>query len=236
MLAGMDDLTSTPAVGERLRSLARWLDATPTELLGLATLLAGAVLATVLLWWQGQPRPATPPPNPGAAAPTPLSGSSDAASAAPASGPSEGPTEVAVHVTGAVTAPGVLHLPAGARVADAVAAAGGATVVADPGLLNLAREVRDGEQVVVPELGDPAPAQTAGDGSTAGAGGASGPVDLNQATAEQLEALPGIGPVLAGRILEFREANGGFTEVGQLREVPGIGEKRFQELAEQVRV
>lgn len=140
-------------------------------------------------------------------------------------------TLLVVAVAGKVRRPGVVRLPAGSRVADAVAAAGGAVPGADLSLLNLARKLVDGEQVVV---GVPA---SAGVGPAGAAPSASAPgalLDLNTATVEQFDALPGVGPVLAQRLVEYRTAHGGFRSVDQLREVDGIGESRFQKLKELV--
>jgi competence protein ComEA len=135
------------------------------------------------------------------------------------------PTPLLVHVSGAVRRPGLVALPAGARVVDAVAAAGGATAGADQGAINLAARVADGQQVVVPKRGA-APAAPV-PGSTAAAGGA--PISLSSATAEQLETLPRIGPALAARILAYRAAHG-FTSVDDLGEVGGIGPKTLDGL------
>lgn len=146
--------------------------------------------------------------------------------------------QLIVHVTGRVDAPGLYRLTAGARVGDAIAAAGGPLSDAVTDGLNLARPLSDGEQVVVP-----GPQPAAGPGIPAGpaepsAGGkrADGTLDLNLATAEQFEELPGIGPVLAERIVQHRESIGRFQAVGDLRQVTGIGEKIFQQLAPLVSV
>lgn len=127
---------------------------------------------------------------------------------------------VVVHVVGQVHEPGVVALPAGARVTDAIAAAGGAADGADLAALNLARRVTDGEQVYVPVPGEAVPAAAA-----PAASGAANPggVNLNTATLADLDALPGIGPVLAGRILDWRAEHGRFTLVEELGEVAGIG-------------
>jgi competence protein ComEA len=135
-----------------------------------------------------------------------------------------------VAVAGKVRRPGVVRLPAGSRVADAVTAAGGALPGADLSLVNLARKVVDGEQIVV---GVPAPAGAPppAAGGQAVPGPAPGALlDLNTATLAQLDTLPGVGPVLAQRLIEYRTAKGGFRSVDQLREVDGIGESRFQRL------
>lgn len=142
-------------------------------------------------------------------------------------GPSagSGPAQVVVHVVGQVNRPGVVSLPAGARVMDAVDAAGGATPAADLAGLNLARVLADGEQVVVPGPGDVAE----------GVGPAPG-VDLNRADAAALDALPGIGPVLAERIVSWRSAHGRFSTVDELAEVAGIGPALMAGLRDLVRV
>ncbi|HWH31746.1 MAG TPA: ComEA family DNA-binding protein [Egibacteraceae bacterium] len=136
---------------------------------------------------------------------------------------------VVVHVAGHVRSPGLYRLPGGSRVADAVAAAGGATEHADLDGLNLARVVEDGEQLLVPAAGAPGSPERAGVRPD-------GKVDLNRATAAELDALPGIGPVLAARIVAYRERHGGFRTVRDLRRVQGIGEKLYGSLAELVAV
>ena len=136
-----------------------------------------------------------------------------------------------VHVVGQVRRPGVVHLPPGSRVLDAVRAAGGATSSADLNHLNLARPVADGEQIVVPKPGESIVqggvpgVGGAGTGSSAGAGSVGGRVDLNTADAAALDSLPGVGPVLAQRILDWRTQHGRFTSVDELGEVSGIGDK-----------
>ncbi len=196
--------------------LAERFGANPAELAGLALLVvAGFVVVVVLWWWQ---RPAVVP----AAGPEGTTAADGAPLLAAA--------EVLVHVTGEVRRPGVVRVRDGARVVDVVELAGGATVAADLGALNLARLVVDGEQVVVPAVrsGD---GGDGGGGATAGPWDAEGRLDLNRATAGDLEQLPGIGPVMAQRILRHREEHGRFASVGDLRAVPGIGEKTFQSLA-----
>jgi competence protein ComEA len=131
-----------------------------------------------------------------------------------------------VDVEGAVRRPGLVHLSPGARVADAVAAAGGATRLADRSGVNLAAPVSDGQQVVVPRRGAVGGAATAG----AGAAATSGPLSLSSATAEQLDALPGVGPVTAQKIVDYRTQHGAFHSVDELDAIPGIGPARLADL------
>jgi competence protein ComEA len=144
-----------------------------------------------------------------------------------------------VHVAGAVRRPGLYRLPAAARVAEALERAGGPLRRAELTAVNLASRMEDGQQVVVPAAGTlpgaGAAAARASPGSPGAVpGGAGVKLSLAAATAEQLEELDGIGPTLAGRILEYRDAHGGFRSVDELREVDGIGEKRFASLREAV--
>lgn len=166
--------------------------------------------------------------------------SSDAAGgAAPPGSP------VVVHVAGKVRKPGVVTLSAEARVVDAVQGAGGLAPGADPATVNLARPVVDGEQIVVLGKGEaahpaaaaaaaPAPSAAPVGGGVPAAG--AGKIDLNRADQAQLETLPGVGPVLAGRIIEWRTRHGRFSSVDELGEVSGVGEKTFARLAPLVTV
>jgi competence protein ComEA len=143
--------------------------------------------------------------------------------------------QVAVHVAGRVRRPGLVRLPAGSRVHDAIRAAGGVTSGADLNAVNLARKLADGEQIRVPAPGDPPPppdaATTPGSSNTT----PSAPLDLNTATLEQLDTLPGVGEVTANRIITYRTAHP-FTTVDELLEVPGIGQRRFDQLKDLVTV
>ncbi len=140
-----------------------------------------------------------------------------------------------MHVLGAVSQPGLVELEAGARVVDAVAAAGGLASDADPAGVNLARPVVDGEQLVVPVVGAvPPPGAGGAAGAVAGTPAADGLVHLNTADVAELDTLPRIGPALAQRIIDWRDANGPFTSTEQLLDVAGIGDAVFSGLADKV--
>ena len=154
---------------------------------------------------------------------------------------------IVVHVIGAVSRPGVVTLPPGSRVTDAINAVGGASAEADTQQLNLARVLTDGEQIRVPSIGEvlPDPAPQPGGNTTPGAGiapdkpgdgGASGTININTASASELEKLPGIGPALAQRIVEYRDSHGPFASVDSLTDVPGIGKAKLEGLREQATV
>jgi len=154
-----------------------------------------------------------------------------AAEAAP-SVPGGTPGGLYVHVAGAVASPGLYRLERDARVHDAITAAGGAREDADLDGLNLASKVRDGDKVVVAVKGaGPAPANP-----NPPAGAAAGKVNLNTASAAELETLPGVGPATAKKIIDYRTANGGFRTTKDLQKVSGIGPKRFEAIADLVTV
>jgi competence protein ComEA len=136
-----------------------------------------------------------------------------------------------------VRRPGVVRLPAGARLEDAVREAGGPTRHADLTAVNLARTAADGEQVFIPRPGETPPAAAAPPGTVAGGGPATpgAPVDLNTADETALDALPGVGPVIAGRIVAWRQQHGRFTSVDELTEVSGIGDATLERLRPLVR-
>jgi competence protein ComEA len=136
-----------------------------------------------------------------------------------------------VHVVGAVRRPGLYRLADGARIADAVRRAGGATRRADLSLVNLAAPVADGSQVVVPRRAPPA---ASGSDGGADAAAPAGPIHLNTATVEQLDELPGVGPVTAQKIVDYREQHGAFSSVDDLDAIPGIGPARLEQLRELV--
>jgi competence protein ComEA len=186
-------------------------------------LLAGAALLAVLLFGSrllshggsaAPPPPAFPPPT-------------FATTTAP-------PARAVVHVVGAVRRPGLYRLGQGSRVADAVARAGGATRKADLSLVNLAALVSDGEQVVVPRRGSAVAAGGASAGASGPSGIPTGPVHLNGATVDQLDALPGVGPVTAQKIVDYRQKHGAFTSVDELDAVSGIGPARLDQLRDLV--
>ena len=204
------------------------------------SLWAAAVLAVALLlgWtWLQRPDVTAAPDAAGApASTTPVGATPVSAAAAASSAPGapatsgSAPASVVVSVVGQVATPGLVTLPAGARVADALSAAGGLLPGADPAAVNAAALLADGQQIAVGVPGAAAPAGTAG--SSAG----TAPVDLNAATAADLDALPGVGPVLAQRIVDYRGAHGRFASVEQLDDVDGIGPAVYAQLAPRVRV
>lgn len=162
------------------------------------------------------------------------SASSAVPSAPSASGSSAPATEAVVDVAGKVRHPGLYRLPSGARIDDALRAAGGVLPGVDTTALNLAAKVTDGQQILVGVAASVPGATAAGTGAAPGQ--PSGPVNLNSATLDQLDALPGVGPVLAQHILDWRSEHGGFTDVSQLNDVTGIGEAKFADLKDLVTV
>ncbi|MEP6630298.1 MAG: helix-hairpin-helix domain-containing protein [Lapillicoccus sp.] len=177
--------------------------------------------------------------GPGSGSPS-LSGPAPSASGGvPSSGAST--RRLVVDVVGQVTHPGVVSVPDGSRVGDVLAAVGGALPGADVQRLNLARAVGDGEQIFVPRPGESPPAPLGGGGGAVGPGAAapstsSAVIDLNVATLAMLDGLPGVGPVLAQRILDWRTEHGRFTSVDELGEVSGIGDKLLTQIRSKVRV
>lgn len=199
-------------------------------LAALAVALLVAVAFAAYHFWTGRPQTVrAPDPEPPRAAPV-------------KPGPTPGASRsVVVDVTGKVRRPGLRKLPTGARVADAIEAAGGARPGADMHGLNRARPLVDGEQIVVgapaggpPATGAPNPSGVPG-AATGPQGVPGGTVSLNSATAEQLDTLPGVGPVLAQHIIDYRTQHGGFRTIDELREVNGIGDRRFADLRPLVR-
>lgn len=142
-------------------------------------------------------------------------------------------TMLIVHIVGAVVSPGIYWVHQGARVMDVTSAAGGLAVDAQPCAVNLAREVVDGEQIVIPHL-DEATCSAQGETGVGFSSGTAVLVNINNGNLEQLDTLPGIGPALAGRIITWRTDNGPFQSVEQLSEVPGIGDSLLSKLADLV--
>ncbi len=206
---------------------------------GAGALLAVGVLVAVGLSFLGAASPAPkltlPQAQPGS---SPVDGST-ATVPTGAAALETSPLTVTVHVAGQVANPGVYAVPAGGRVADAVIAAGGTAAEADVEQLNLAARLSDGERIYVPKKGEAAPAVHGPAPAVGGAkpgGTPAGPVDLNTATAEQLEALPGVGPATSKAILAYRSSHGRFRSVTELMEVPGIGPAKLEALRPLVRV
>lgn len=196
----------------------RWRVSRTAAVAFAAVALLVAVVTVVVGWLRSPQEAVLVPITPHAGQAT---GAGEVSSGPNAPGVTSTPPEVVVHVAGQVTNPGVVTLPAGSRVLDAVTAAGGALPEADVSAINLARPLVDGEQVFVPLPGEVSPLGQAPAGTNSGT--AAGVLNLNTATAAELETLPGIGPVMAGRIIEWRTAHGRFTSVEELGEVSGIG-------------
>jgi competence protein ComEA len=202
---------------ERAGELADATGTTPTRLAAGAVLIAIAVV--VGLWLT---RPPSLPPE------VSLPFASTTAVGVATTGTSSPPEDLVVHVAGAVARPGVLHLRPGARVVDAIDAAGGLAPEADGARINLAAPVADGTRVYVPAVGEALPAAVGTEAD--GDGAAAGPVDLNTADEAALDALPGIGPATAKAIVAHRAEIGRFTSVDQLLDVRGIGPAKLEEL------
>jgi competence protein ComEA len=209
-----------------------------------AAVLACVAVAAGVAWFRAGIAPSAPKPNAG----TESLGASGAAPTTTGFAVTTTTSAVAVvvDVVGAVRAPGVVSLAAGARIIDAVRAAGGATARADLARLNLAAKLTDGTRIAVPLVGQPPPpvdpaavsgtSDPASGDPAAAPTGSDAPIDVNTATADQLEALPGIGPTLAAAIVQERERNGPFRSVDDLNRVPGIGPGRLAQLHDLVSV
>ncbi|WP_374195197.1 helix-hairpin-helix domain-containing protein [Streptomyces sp. ISL-1] len=228
------DVDSTTSTGTRQRvglavreRLPLWMQLRcglePRALAALAVVLVVAAVFAAQHFWAGRPQ----------TVPAPELVQQGAGTREPEPQPSPGPPpsdagpggRIVVDVSGKVRRPGVHRLPAGSRVADALRAAGGVRAGTDLTGLNRARVLMDGEQVVVGALAPPGSPMPGSPMPGAGAGGQNaGPVSLNSATVEQLDTLPGVGPVLAQHIVDYRTQQGGFRSVDELREVNGIGD------------
>ncbi len=222
--------------------LRPWFEPRPGELRGAIVLLAVSLAVSLALWFDAARRPSLDGPpigddavrsvNPASAPAGLVAGSADGSDGWGMGGGADVPIGPVVHVSGAVRIPGVVTLPEGSRVADAVAASGGAMPDARLDRLNLARRVDDGERIHVPRVGEdaPPPDEPASRGVLA-----DGRIDLNAASQAELETLPGVGPARAQAIILERETRP-YRVPGDLRRVPGIGEATFQRLAPLVAV
>ncbi|MCX6408720.1 MAG: helix-hairpin-helix domain-containing protein [Propionibacteriales bacterium] len=224
-----DRAEPTPAGGRRRADAGarRGLSAVHLRVVATAAVAAGVLLT----WWLLAERPRTSDVD------RPLEVSARTDPADPAAPAHEGGTgadgRVVVDVAGQVRRPGIVTLPAGSRVHEAIERAGGIKGALEQPTLNLARVLVDGEQILVGV--DPPAAAATGSGA-AGAGGPGVAVNLNTATLEELDALPGVGPVTAQAILDWRTENGRFTSVDDLLDVAGIGEKTLEDLRDRVSV
>ncbi len=226
-----EDIMAPPEQGRRTARLA--FDGRSAAL---AILVLSLVAGVLVGWTMSRPVEvhALPP-----ATTAPAGAPQEEISAAPASPaepqPSEEPATVTVYVSGRVNSPGIVELPQGSRVALAVERAGGMSAEADWDALNLARVLTDGEHIVVPAPGEAAPViqpeQPGGQDSAT-----PGLIDLNSAGAAELESLPGVGPAIAQRIIDWRETNGQFTSTEELMEVSGIGPATYEDLRDRVTV
>lgn len=225
----MSELPVRPAppqsIADRIRGWIEWV--------GAARLVASAVVVLAVVagaYWLVRPPAATTEsklPYAGTASTTSTSAAAPANTAVTST--TVGGT-VVVHVAGAVQAPGVYELPAGSRAIDAVGAAGGTTADANPDAINLAAPIVDGQRLYVPRVGETVPALADMSSAATGSTAAPGPVNLNSATADELDSLPGVGPATAAAILAYREEHGAFASVDDLAEVRGIGPAKLEAL------
>ncbi|MCA1839080.1 MAG: ComEA family DNA-binding protein [Actinomycetota bacterium] len=201
-----------------LNAISRYIRASPGEL-GAIALGAALILGGSAFVWA---RTSGPPP----------AEIKHVASVARSSAAVTVVKKVTVHVAGMVVTPGVYELNEGARVKDAIAAAGGPAAGADVNALNLAALLQDGQKIFVPKPGEASGGQNEG----AQGGMAAGKVNLNTASESELESLPSVGPVMAGRIIQYRQTKGGFRSVRDLLKVDGFGPRKFESLKDLVTV
>jgi competence protein ComEA len=243
-----DSIRPRPPGPHRVGQTLRWrLGLRVAVLIGIVAVLAGA-----WFWWQvSEGRPEVLPlhamsPGSGPAAPDGMTGKGSATEPPAGQGPvdsGKGNPAAAIaviHVAGAVANPGVVQVPSGSRVHEAIAAAGGGTMSADLNRLNLAAVVADGQKIYVPEPGEPLPADSSGASSGEGGAGnaagsasaqaAGGKTNLNTAGVQELDALPKVGPVLAQRIVDWRKEHGPFKTIEELDAVDGVGPKMLEAL------
>lgn len=224
-----------------------WLDRNRGVVFGLFSALA-VIGAAVFYWRLPSQAPIEILPAQTPAAAVTVSPVTEAVTPTETPAPTPTPAPLRVYVTGAVAQSDVFYLPPGSIVKDAVQAAGGFTTTADPTRINLAQELQDQQQIHVPSVDEvnPAPAIRGGvvqpvaappatsTGEQPAASG--GPINLNLATVEQLDTLPGIGPAIAQRIIEYRDSIGGFTAIDQITQVSGIGDATFAKISGQITV
>ncbi|WP_437114232.1 helix-hairpin-helix domain-containing protein [Streptomyces syringium] len=214
----------------------------PRTLAALTVVLIAASVFAAYHFWTGRPQTVRAPVRETPAVAAPTAAAMPTAAAVPTGVPASiRPSGVVVvDVAGKVRRPGIQRLPSGSRVVDALNAAGGSRPGTDTTGLNRARVLTDGEQIVVGATASPPAAGAVGSaggpggpgglGGPGGSGSPSGPISLNAATVEQLDTLPGVGPVLAQHIIDYRTRHGGFRSVDELRQVNGIGNRRFTDL------
>lgn len=219
---------------ERLRELWHRIRAGEDPAAFGAVVVVAAVAAGLVWFWLGARSAGVPAAS--AAAPGATDGPPSTLAVHSAQVTTTTGAPLAVHVAGAVARPGLYHLPAGARVADGLAVAGGKLPRADLDRLNLAARLVDGQKILVTRRGDPVPPPEPAPGGESSSPAAGEPIDLNTADQAALDSLPGIGPATARAIIEERTRRGGFRSPRDLLRVPGIGEGRFARLKDRVRV
>lgn len=215
-----------PSWRDRIELLGQRPDVTPQRMAGGVALAVAVLIGGWLLL--------RPPSSASTESLLPVAGTASDRSSTAIASTSTTAARVVAHAAGAVVHPGVYELRAGARVTDLIDAAGGPTPDADVDRLNLAAPVTDGERVYVPRIGEAMPSVRSASGAATGE--VAGPLDLNTATLEQLDELPGVGPATAKAIIDERDRRGGFRSVDDLLDVRGIGPAKLDAIRDLVRV